>query len=351
MVICSSVFQLSVFTALLERWKAKCFAGYRCFCSINYSGGSIAPVPPICRSVWSISPTAAVKADRQRRRRCYDAKLVAGVWRRPVTSGETITDQVPCVPSGAPVVTLTICSGPGEGQSIKLRRVASLLGARAGCKLVLRHPTIDRRHCVIVNTGSTLLLRDLDTRGKTLRNGLKVEQEIIEDADRIQLGPWELKIDLATPRLAGASDSPVIMDLEPDPTVLALEDLESKKLTRLCREVSILGRSGGCDYPVEDREVSRVHAIIFNFLNRPALLDLVSENGTWVNDRRATFAMLQDGDIITLGSYKLRFRSNAPKMNGQASGNGRVLKPAPFDPPPEGTISDFIDFSAESRLQ
>ena len=141
------------------------------------------------------------------------------------------------------------------------------------------------------------------------------------------------------------------MDLEPDPTILALEDPGTKKLTRLCREVSVLGRSTGCDYPVEDREVSRVHAIIFNFLNRPALVDLVSENGTWVNDKRAVFAMLQDGDLITLGSYQLRFRSNAPNNNGQASRNGQVLKPAPFDPPPEGTLSDFIDFSAESRLQ
>ncbi|MEE9295923.1 MAG: FHA domain-containing protein [Phycisphaerae bacterium] len=268
-----------------------------------------------------------------------------------MTSGETIADQVPCVPAGAPVVTVTICSGPGEGQSIKLRRVASLFGTKAGCKLVLRHPRIDGRHCVIVNTGVKLFLRDLDTRGKTLRNGLKVEQEIIEDADRVQLGPWELKIDLTMPRLAGASDSPVIMDLEPDPTVLAIEDPGTRKLTRLSRDVSILGRSSGCDVPIEDREVSRVHAIIFNFLNRPALLDLVSENGTWVNDKRAVFAMLQDGDVLTLGSYQLRFRCNTPKTNSGVDRNGRVLKPAPFGPPPEGTLSDFIDFSAESKLQ
>ncbi len=267
-------------------------------------------------------------------------------------SGDSIFDQAACVPAGAPVVTVTICSGPGEGQSIRLRRVVSLFGTKAGCKMVLRHPELDRRHCVIVNTGYRLILRDLDTRGRTLRNGLKVEQEKLEDADRVQLGPWELKLDLETPRLSGASDSPVIMDLEPDPTVVAVEDPSTSKLTRLSREVSILGRSPGCDFSVQDREVSRVHAIVFSYLNKPAVFDLVSENGTWVNGQRAVFAMLADGDEIGLGTYVVKFRSNAPTSNEDPSGNGRAaLKPAAFGPPAEGTLSDFIDLSAESKLR
>ncbi len=270
-----------------------------------------------------------------------------------MTSGETIFEQAPCVPSGAPMLTATICSGSGDGQTIRLRRAASIFGAKAGCKVVLRHPGIDQRHCLIVNTGQRFILRDLDTRGKTLRNGLKVEQEYLEDADRVQIGPWELRMDLAMPALTGASDSPVVMDLEPDPTVLAIEDPAARKLMRLPREVSLLGRSPSCDLPIEDREVSRIHAAIFSYLNKPALVDLVSENGTWVNGKRAVFAMLENGDEIVLGSYPLTFRSNTPGSNGAVrQDNGQsTLKPTPFGPPPEGTLSDFIDFSAESKLQ
>lgn len=268
-----------------------------------------------------------------------------------MSSGDTILDQAPCVPEGAPVVSATIQSGPGEGQSINLRRAVSLFGAKTGCKLVLRHATVDRRHCVLINTGQHLFLRDLDTQGKTLRNGQKVEQEEIADADRVQIGPWELKFAVSRPRLSGASDSPVIVDLEPDPTVLAIEDRATRKFTKLPREVSILGRRPGCDIPVEDREVSSIHAVIFNYLHRPAIYDLVSENGTFVNGERCVFAMLNDGDEIMLGSYSLRFRSNAPRIVPSSGANGTsVLKPTPFDPPPEGTLSDFIDFSAESKL-
>ncbi len=268
-----------------------------------------------------------------------------------MTSGETIFDQAPCVPSGAPLATVSICAGPGEGRSIQLRRAVSLLGTKAGCKLVLRHPQVDRRHCVIVNNGAHVILRDLDTRGLTIRNGLKVEQEFLEDADRVRLGPWELKLDVGQPRLPGASDSPVVMDLEPDPTVLAIEDPETKKVVKLSREVSVFGRGAGCDVPIDDREISRVHAIIFTYLSKPAVFDLVSENGTFINGKRASFAMLQNGDEISLGSYTLIFRSHAPHVNGTAGHNGAAtLRPTPFDLTPEGTLSDLIDFSAESKL-
>ena len=66
-----------------------------------------------------------------------------------VSSSVNVFDQAACVPAGAPTVRMTIVSGPGgEGESITLRRVTSLFGAKAGCKVVLRHPLVDRRHCV-----------------------------------------------------------------------------------------------------------------------------------------------------------------------------------------------------------
>ncbi len=269
-----------------------------------------------------------------------------------VSMGETFSNQAPCVPPGAANVLATIRKGPGEGQAIRLRRAASVFGSKQGCKLVLRHPTINRRHCLIVNTGLRVILRDLDTRGGTLRNGLKVEQEFLEDDDRMTLGPWEFQIDIRNSELQGASDSPIVIDLEPDPTVLAIEDLQTGKLTKLTREVCLLGRSDGADIVIDDRDISYAHAAIFSYLGKPAIFDLVSENGTQVNGQHVNFAMLQDCDELTLGSQTVRFRSNTPgiRSNGLAS-NGSALKPKPFLPPPEGTLSDLIDLSGESRLQ
>lgn len=255
--------------------------------------------------------------------------------------------QSPCIPDGAPEVSANIVAGPGVGQSIKLRRVVSLFGGKKGCKVVLQHATVGRRHCVVVNTGSQLILRDINTKGKTLRNGLKAEEEVLSDADHLKVGPWEFRLDMTMREVSGASDSPVIVDLEPDPTIFAMER-EGKPLTKLSRAVSILGRAAGVDYQVNDREVSGEHAIIFTYLHKPAIFDLVSENGTFVNGQRVMFSMLTDGDEIGLGDCKMRFRAHVPGQSAKPGKKGaEVLKPTPFASP-EGTYSDLIDLSNES---
>ncbi len=258
--------------------------------------------------------------------------------------------QSPCIPEGAPEVSACIVTGPGVGQSIQLRRVASLFGGKRGCKVVLQHATVGRRQCVIVNTGSQLILRDLNTKGRTLRNGLKAEEEALADADQLKLGPWEFRLDVTMREISGASDSPVIVDLEPDPTIFAMER-EGRPLTKLSRAVSILGRAAGVDYQVDDREVSGEHAIVFTYLHKPAIFDLVSENGTFVNGQRVMFSMLNDGDEIGLGACKLRFRAHVPGQPAKPGKDGApVLKPTPFASP-EGTYSDLIDFSNESMFR
>lgn len=264
--------------------------------------------------------------------------------------GGSILDQAPCVPDGAPVVSITICAGPGEGQSIKLRRAVSMFGSRQGGKFVLRHPAVSRRHCVIVNTGQQVILRDLDTRGRTLRNGLKAEQEVLEDADRVTVGPWEFRVDLSYPEHLGASDSPVIVDLEPDPTVLGLEEVATHRVTKLTREVAMVGRSSGADYVVQEREVSAAHAIIFTFLHKPVIFDLVSENGVFVNGQRAVFALLENDDEVSIGSHALKFRCNTPSSRARLNGSSTILKPKALPVNPDGTISDLIDLSAESKV-
>lgn len=114
--------------------------------------------------------------------------------------------------------------------------------------------------------------------------------------------------------------------------------------------MSTLGRSPNADFSIDDREISRIHAVIFMYLSRPVIFDCSSENGTLVNGEHCVFAKLKDGDEIELGSRKLRFRSSTPSPTRKVgAGNKEVLKPTPFASP-EGTISDLIDLSAESRM-
>jgi pSer/pThr/pTyr-binding forkhead associated (FHA) protein len=70
-----------------------------------------------------------------------------------------------------------------------------------------------------------------------------------------------------------------------------------------------VGRGLGADVVLEDRSVSRRHAVITCRGGEVALLDDRSLNGVWVNGERVRHATLRDGDAIALGDVHMRFLS------------------------------------------
>ena len=69
----------------------------------------------------------------------------------------------------------------------------------------------------------------------------------------------------------------------------------------------VIGRKQGCDLQVDEGGVSKEHAAILSVGNDQILEDLKSTNGSFVNGRRAERHILQHNDIITIGSYQLRY--------------------------------------------
>ena len=70
-----------------------------------------------------------------------------------------------------------------------------------------------------------------------------------------------------------------------------------------------LGRGIGADVVLEDRSVSRRHAVITCRDGEVVLLDDRSLNGVFVNEQRVGQATLRDGDAIALGDVQMRFLS------------------------------------------
>ena len=64
----------------------------------------------------------------------------------------------------------------------------------------------------------------------------------------------------------------------------------------------------GPDIILSDGAISRAHAMIFADETGPGIIDLASTNGTHVNNKRVGSAMLEDGDVIVIGSSELSVR-------------------------------------------
>lgn len=238
--------------------------------------------------------------------------------------------------------------------SVELRRVVTLIGSREHCKLRLRHPRVSPVHLAVVNSGTNVYAVDLMTRHGTMLDGLKMEHEKLSDGDVIEVGPWELTVRTEVPP-GGANGGAV--DFEHAPRTWGLEHVATHRLLQPNRAVCIIGRRRGCDIAISDGRVSRVHALLFPWRDRPVVYDLLSYNQTFVNGQPVGFRVLEDDDQIAIGDSRFRVRlalphagrgggSSAPSAEtGPAVVSGLIIPASP-----DGS-HDLVDIKATEGSQ
>ncbi len=92
---------------------------------------------------------------------------------------------------------------------------------------------------------------------------------------------------------------------------------EKKRLT--------IGRTQENDIVLENRGVSRRHAMIEFNDQAAVVVDNESLNGTFVNNRKITEEVLRDDDVITIGKYSLIYKSNAGGASEKIDLEGTML--------------------------
>ena len=100
-----------------------------------------------------------------------------------------------------------------------------------------------------------------------------------------------------------------------------------------------IGRGEGADIEIDADSVSGRHSQLVHENGRWKIVNMMSVNGTFVNERKVLSAYLQPGDVIRMGSVKLAFDARVKKSRSRpraarasrksGSGLGRVLT-APF---------------------
>jgi pSer/pThr/pTyr-binding forkhead associated (FHA) protein len=88
---------------------------------------------------------------------------------------------------------------------------------------------------------------------------------------------------------------------------LAIEDGEEIVVIPVGEGSLRLGRGQASDVVLEDRSVSRRHAVVTRRGDEVVLWDDRSLNGVRVNGERVPQAVLRDGDAVALGDVQMRF--------------------------------------------
>ena len=97
--------------------------------------------------------------------------------------------------------------------------------------------------------------------------------------------------------------------------VVKYDDKVIERIVTEKKRLSI-GRTNENDIVLENRGVSRRHAMIEFNDNAAVVIDNESLNGTFVNNRRISEEVLRDSDVITIGKYNLVYRSQSQQTAG-----------------------------------
>jgi FHA domain len=95
--------------------------------------------------------------------------------------------------------------------------------------------------------------------------------------------------------------------LAPAGRYLGFDNGNQTLLVRLESRITHIGRSAASDVRLEDRRVSRDHAIIVRHGRYARVLDNRSMNGTFLNGYRIVATNLQGGDVIRVGPLAMTY--------------------------------------------
>lgn len=191
-----------------------------------------------------------------------------------------------------------IWDDPSTGEPIEQAHPLPIsIGRGEANGIILNSNRISRLHARIEKVQDRPVIRDLQSTNGTYVNQYRVMETVLEDGDLIQIGPFALTVDVHpffdTPEAPGLK----IKWTEPE---------SGEEHEQVIRPPLTLGRDKQNDISLPTGRVSRKHALIKEEAGQIVLLDLESTNGTLVNGRRVTRAILKPGDVIRLGAYEIR---------------------------------------------
>lgn len=104
----------------------------------------------------------------------------------PFVEPTTVSDQRGLALPPDRVLTLKVLEGKSRGVAYTLARPRIIIG-RLDADLAVDDPEVSRWHCAVEVSGSTVRLRDLDSR-----NGIYIGNEMVRDADLQHLSEFRI---------------------------------------------------------------------------------------------------------------------------------------------------------------
>jgi predicted component of type VI protein secretion system len=96
---------------------------------------------------------------------------------------------------------------PTNGDApIPITKDVTVVGRREFCDIRIDHPSLSKRHCVLVRTDGLLMIRDLATTNGTKVNGQRIMWAALLPNDRLTLGKYKVRVYLGSDEAPSPSE-------------------------------------------------------------------------------------------------------------------------------------------------
>jgi len=233
------------------------------------------------------------------------------------------------LPESAPRIRITTGLGTATQKSWNLRRPVTLIGSRRPAHIVLHDRSISPAHCVIINTGTEVLLKDLYSRSGTSCNDSPTDLSVLSDGDVVTISGINIQVAIQGGENTSADSAsgcefadPTILD---KPVNISLVNMDVQ--WQLREAAVLIGRHEAALIRFDHEDISRRHALIFRFKAGPAIFDMGGQGGLRINSRLCTLAPLRVGDRITIGPYRLQLDSVCERRDQTTSNENTISSP------------------------
>lgn len=234
----------------------------------------------------------------------------------------------------APQVRVTAGAGSAGQKTWNLRRPITLIGARRPAHIVLHGKDVSAAHCVIVNTGDEVLLKDLHTSHGTLCNGERFDLTLLNDGDVITIGATTIQIAIRLPKDEKEDSRTRLVYVEPtkfrEPVHISLVHTDKQWIVE--DAVSLIGRHWSATINLDSDGVSNRHAVLFRFAGEPAIFDLGSRTGVSINENPASIGPLHRGDRLGIGPLTLVFSHGEQNTGDRSEASESATDHTPSEP-------------------
>ena len=207
---------------------------------------------------------------------------------------------------------LTITPDGGQPADYAFEQPYLLIGRGRLNDLQLDDPAISLRHAYIQVIGGHAMCIDLGSRSGIRHGGHKRVAEWLSPDEDFRIGPFAMRLHLASPAdpdvlVAPVGEDPLSAPTDADRTTQMSIEIHpvhgAPAYCQITQAVSLVGRAAPCRLRGADESLSAYHCALVNSADEFWLIDLLSSSGTKVNGRAVRMGRLKDGDVVRAGEW------------------------------------------------